>query len=200
MKQFNNLAIKYKYPLIIAVIVVLLFILFQPKLSAQLFPFKRQMIWNEFATNVKTDGQIDGRTFWQFREFYYPGYFTFDRLGLSKQKISVAEEKLNIELLPEASASAFLIYKSDKVNSLEALVNTDDLSTAVSDKVFSNENVVLQNTSTSIYLSPKKARIFFIKPTDEMVTANGYYDYKNTQDKAIIEGKYWLSVTEVELD
>ena len=198
MKQFNNVTIKY--PLILGAVILLLFIFLQPKLSVQLFPFKRQMIWNEFATNVKNTGQIDGRTFWQFREFYYPGYFTFDRLGLSKQKVSVAEVKLNVELLPEASASAFLIYKSDKVNSLEALVNTDDLSATISDKDFTNENVLLQNTSNLIYLSSKKARISFIKPIDEMVTANGYYDYKNPQDKALIDGKYWLSVTEVELD
>ncbi|OGK20192.1 hypothetical protein A3D80_01040 [Candidatus Roizmanbacteria bacterium RIFCSPHIGHO2_02_FULL_40_13b] len=198
MKQFNNVTIKY--PLILGAVILLLFIFLQPKLSVQLFPFKRQMIWNEFATSVKTAGQIDGRTFWQFREFYYPGYFTFDRLGLSKQKVSVAEVKLNVELLPEASASAFLIYKSDKVNSLEALVNTDDLSATISDKDFTNENVLLQNTSNLIYLSSKKARISFIKPIDEMVTANGYYDYKNPQDKALIDGKYWLSVTEVELD
>src|SRR3989338_7266587 len=191
-------SIRVPYELVLLFVIILLFFILQPKLSVVIFPQKRQAILNNFVKNTQSNNKIDARTFWQFREFYYPGYFTFERLGLSKQKVSVAEVKLNVELLPEASASAFLIYKSDKVNSLEALVNTDDLSATISDKDFTNENVLLQNTSNLIYLSSKKARISFIKPIDEMVTANGYYDYKNPQDKALIDGKYWLSVTEVE--
>lgn len=192
--------IESKYELIIGAVVILAFIFLQPKLSAWLFPFKREMIWNEFQQKVKTNNAVDAKTFWQFREFYYPGYFKFERLGFDQAKTNEAAYNLHVELLPEASASAFLIYNAGKLHSLEALVNTDNLSKTLRDSGSNRADVILDDTSNLMYLSPKKARIIFIKPISEMVKANGYYDYKDPKDSALIDGKYWLSVSEVDLD
>ncbi len=189
-----------KYALIIGVLVVLVYILLQPKVSVWLFPFKRQMIWNEFEQKVKTQHAVDARTFWQFREFYYPGYFKFEWEGFDKTKTKEAADNLHIQLLPDASASAFLIYNSGKLHSVEALVNNDELSRTIKDSSFQHADVILEDKSNLIYLTPKKARIIFIKPVSEMVKANGYYDYKDPEDSAHIAGKYWLSVSEVDLD
>lgn len=189
-----------KYALIVGIIIVLLFIFLQPKLSAWLFPFKRQMIWNEFQQKVKASHQIDARTFWQFREFYYPGYFKFERRGFDKNKTKEMADKLSVQLLPQANPSAFLIYTSGKLHSLEALVNNEELSKTLKDAGLGRADVLLDDRSNLMYLSPKKARIIFIKPVSEMVKANGYYDAKDRHDAALIEGKYWLSVSEVELD
>lgn len=188
------------FPLIIAGIVIILFIFLQPKLSATLFPFKRQMVWKEFVTSVETSNHVDGRLFWQFREFYYPGYFTFERMGFDQKTSLNAQKSLSVELLPESSPSAFLIYKSGKLNSLEALVNNDDLTKTVADASSKGANYLVNTPQNVVYTIGNKARILFIKPASEMVKANGYYDVKDRFDSKYIEGKYWLSVTEVTLE
>lgn len=193
--------IERKYALIVGIVILGLFVFTQPKLSAWLFPFKRQAMWKEFRQSVVDAKAIEGQTFWKFREFYYPGSFTFEPNGFDKKVAQKQARKLSVELLPEATATAFLIYESGKFNSLEALVNPGDLAATVKD------NGPIQSSSEgsfdgsyTMYVSGNKARIMFIKPVSEMVKANGYFDMKNKQDAARIEGKYWLSVSEITLD
>lgn len=195
MKKFGA-----KEAVVLGVIILVIFIGTQPKLSAQLFPFKRQHMWREFVQKVERTQTIDGPTFWEFREFYYPGYFTYERNGFDNARTKEVAQLLNVELLPQAHASAFLIYKSDKVHSLEALVSNDEISNVLKDNVASKSRILVSDKSNSMYVDGKKARIIFIKPTTEMVKANGYFDYRDKDDKAIIQDKYWLNVTEIELD
>ncbi len=193
--------IERKYVLIVGIVILGLFVFTQPKLSAYLFPFKRQAMWREFKQTVIDARGIEGQTFWKFREFYYPGSFTFEPNGFGKELTAQKAKELSITLLPQATASAFLIYESGKFNSLEALVNPGDLAATVKDNgPIQSSNEGSFDGSYTMYVSGNKARIMFIKPVSEMVKANGYFDLKNKQDAARIEGKYWLSVSEVELD
>jgi len=189
-----------RYVLIVGILLVAIFIFAQPKLSAQLFTFKRQALWSEFQQNVKSSKAIDGPTFWKFREFYYPGYFTFEVLSFDTARINPALEKLSIEFLPKSNPYVFLMYSSDKFNSLEALVDTKDLPRTLKDGYTSKGEILVNDSSNSMYVSGKKARIIFMKPALEMVKANGYYDYRDPDDRRIIQGKYWVSISEVELD
>ncbi len=186
----------------IFIIIALIFIFAQPKLSSRLFAFKRHYLWNEFLQKSSMTKTIDGPTFWEFREFYYPGYFTFERSGFSSVKTNNLASSLQIELLPEASASAFLMYTSDKVNSIEALVHDSELDKTIVDR-YSNKTraqTIVSNGSHVMYQDKNIVRILFVKPTYEMVKANGYFDFRDADDRSIIENKYWLNVTEIELD
>lgn len=192
--------IERKYALVVGIVIVALFVLLQPKFSAYLFPFKRQAMWKEFQHTVATTRQVDGQTFWKFREFYYPGSFTFEPNGFGKELTAQKAKELSITLLPQATASAFLIYESGKFNSMEALVNPGDLAATVKDDGFKDYEEGSGDSSYSMLRSGNKVRIVFVKPVSEMVKANGYFDMKNKQDAARIEGKYWLSVSEITLD
>lgn len=160
-------------------------------------------MWNEFKQSVESTRAIDGRTFWKFREFYYPGSFTFEPNGFGKEFTAQKAKELSISILPQATASAFLIYESGKFKSLEALVNTRDLAETVEDlerlKNYDYDEGY-GGSSYEMLRRGKQVRIMFVKPASEMVKANGYFDMKNKQDAARIEGKYWLSVSEVILD
>lgn len=192
--------IERKYALIVGIVILGLFVFTQPKLSAYLFPFKRQAMWKEFRQTVVDAKAIEGQTFWKFREFYYPGSFTFEPNGFGKELTAQKAKELSITLLPQATASAFLIYESGKFNSMEALVNPGDLAATVKDDGFKDYEEGSGDSSYSMLRSGNKVRIMFVKPVSEMVKANGYFDMKNKQDAARIEGKYWLSVSEITLD
>lgn len=192
--------IETKYALVVGVVILAVFVFMQPKLSAYLFPFKRAAMWKEFRQTVADTQAIDGQTFWKFREFYYPGSFTFEPNGFGKELTAQKARELSVTLLPEATASAFLIYESGKFNSLEALVNNGELEHVVKDNGSQKPDEAYFDSSYFMQRSGKKVRILFVKPVSEMVKANGYFDMKNKQDAARIEGKYWLSVSEIELD
>lgn len=189
--------IPYKFELIIITLITILFIFLQPKLSVVLFPQKRQVILNNFLENTQSNKKIDARIFWQFREFYYPGYFTFERLGIKKSMYSITEKKLRIKLSENSLPYVFLIYTSNKFNSLEALVTKDILSDVVVDLSTGKKNIIFQNNSELVYKTGGRMRIIFVKPQNEMVKSNGYFDYKNPRDMAILQTKYWLSVSEI---
>ncbi|QQG44560.1 MAG: hypothetical protein HYW86_01430 [Candidatus Roizmanbacteria bacterium] len=179
------------------------FLIFQPKLSTWLFSFKRQSIFNNFMADVQKNKAINARTFWEFREFFNPGYFTFERDGLSKKQTAEALKKVRISLNSNVYYHPFLIYNSDKLNSIEFLVQTNELNKIinnVNDLTLNVKKEILNTPSSHLYYdSDKTVKILFIKPVDEMVLANGFYNYRNDEDVKIYKDKSWLSITSVNL-
>lgn len=189
-----------KFILTLLLIIIVAFALFQPKLSVWLFPFKRQMIANNFISQVNKTHVIDARDFWQFREFYYPGYFTFERDGLSKAQAEQGLEQTGAKLQSTTTYFPFLVYTADKFHSIDFLTNATILDEAVRLSTDSQKVILKTNTSIIYYDTPNSLIIIFVKPTSEMVTANGYYNYRNEDDVAIYTGKNWLSISRVILN
>jgi len=193
-------SINLRFELIIAIIIVLFFVLLQPKLSVVLFPQKREMILNTFIEDIKSQNKVNSRTFWKFREFYYPGYFKLEKTGFNKSQYLPITHKFNIRLENKVNPSVFLIYKSEKINSIEALVDKSKLNEVLVNLDNNNSQIILEDETNYVSISGTKIHVFFIKPMSEMILTNGYFDYKNPRDRALIDGKYWLSVSEIKTD
>ena len=108
-------------------IVLFLFVILSPKLSDLLFSFKRQMVLNDFLSSVKEEKNIDGKTYWQFREFYSPGYFVFSKKGLVNSVIKSAQKEIGINYNGKGIFRSFLFFSSQKLDSLDMLTSYSDL-------------------------------------------------------------------------
>jgi hypothetical protein len=133
---------------------------------------KRRYLWQKFFSQIKKEGKIDSRSFWQFREFYSPGYFIFDK-----------------------TKNPFLIYKSPLIYSEERLITDDNLVNYYNEKELLSKKVVLKTKDNLVYYQDETAiKIIFIKPKEDMEKTVGFFDYKE-KDKEVTEKKYWLSAT-----
>lgn len=140
---------------------------------------------NSFLTNIDVNKRIDAQEFWRFREFYYPGSLIVDKKGIKDPASPTIPLAFNPYL--------FTLFHSSKIASYEYLVtkNTLDLIVPKSDewKIFPNSSLAYKNLDDSVSL-------VFIKPISEMVKANGFLDYKD-KDKKLLEGKYWMVITNI---
>ncbi len=191
------------YKTIIGLFVLLLavFLITEPKISSYLFPLKRHETWNTFINQVKKTNYIDPQKFWEFREFYYPGYFTFAKNGLPITQMNKFFTSANIILKSNVSPFPFLMYQADKkLTSLETLVAEDKLDQLIDRFSFQNISVIYSSPTSLIYTRDKNnAVIIFVETENEMLRANGFFDFRE-KNKAPIAGKHWFVITSVRLD
>jgi hypothetical protein len=187
--------------IILSLIVLVVFALLQPKLSSWLFPQKRAMILKEFLQDTQRKNTIDARKFWEFREFYYPGYFVFERDGLPTDRVNKRKAELDITIHPQSVLHPFLLYTSGKLNSLDFLVSANSIDMVIDTTKIKKDSIVHRTPSEIIYYDdPETLKIVFIKSDEEMVKANGYLNYRNAADVKVYEGKYWLSISSVQVN
>lgn len=179
-------------------IIIVCFLLFVPKVASTLFPFKRQMILHDFMSTVKQQKTIEPQKFWEFREFYSPGYYTVSKTGLSQSQIQSVENKVGVTLANTPGTDIFLIFTSPHLSSLEALVTTNSLSDAVTVGNTQKTKILLSTSNETVFTDTQgNTYIIFLKPVSAMQTANGFFDY-NDADKALVQGKYWLDITKLD--
>lgn len=185
----------YLFVFLLLVIIVISFLILTPKVASMLFPQKRQMVLQSFISSTKQTNKIDPQKFWEFREFYSPGYFTFNRNGLTNTQIKTVENKTGISVDMNNVSRIFLSFTSLHLNSYEALVSAVKLSDVVNVQTLGSKETIFSNNNTLIYKdSTKRTHILFLKPLSEMERANGFFNYNDT-DKSIVQGKNWLEVT-----
>lgn len=181
-------------------VIIALFIFLSPKLSSELFPFKRQAIFDDFIKNTRINNRIDPQTYWKFREFYSPGYFTFSRTGISNSLAKQTNEKIAIKYNEKNISLTFLDFSSSRLNSLDMLTSQTDLSSIIDLKQISKTDIIFRNKNFAIYKTgPKNVKIVFLLSNAEMKKANGFFDYQD-KDKKITEEKNWFNVTSLEID
>lgn len=185
--------------LILFVVIVLSFSLLSPKISAQLFTFKRQSTLNEFINNSKANG-INSQEYWKFREFYSPGYFTFSRGGIEKKLLELTRGKIGIKYNEKNIDLTFLVFSSPEVNSLDMLTKQTNLNSIVTGQQLPKENIIYMNKNSLIYKeNPKTIKMVFLLSNAEMKKANGFFDYTE-KDKKITEGENWFNITSIKTD
>lgn len=185
----------------LSITLIVIYLFFHPKLGSYLNPYKRKAMWNNFISQTIEDKKINSRSFWKFREFYYPGNIIFKNKGLLRKEIDKKLIKsFSISLQKDKYFYPFMIFQSDKIISIEALVKVKKINEILINSTLVNNKIIFQDSSTLIYDSINNNTIvIFIKPVKDMVKTNGYFDYKKN-DKELLKDKYWLVISKINLD
>src|SRR5262245_39903627 len=71
--------------LLLALFISTAFVLLVPKVTSTIFPQKRAEMLQNFLDQTKTNQDMNLQSYWQLREFYFPGSFVYEKSGLAKQ-------------------------------------------------------------------------------------------------------------------
>jgi hypothetical protein len=188
------------FSIILLVFIIVLFTILSPKVSSLLFPFKRQAVLNEFINKTKTAGTVNGQEYWQFREFYSPGYFTFSRTGITESLINNAVTKIGIKYSQNEVDWTGLFFSSQRLNSLDMLTKQSSLNKLIDQKQFQKGKVIFMSSNSLIYQEdPKTVKIIFLLSNSEMQKANGFFAYQD-KDKQLTTGENWFNITSLKED
>jgi hypothetical protein len=183
------------FSILLLVFIVALFIILSPKVSSLLFPLKRQAILNEFINKTKSEGKISPQVYWQFREFYSPGYFTFSRTGIAGALIDKSTKEIGIKYNKNAVDLIDLAFASQKINSLDMLTKQSSLDSIIDKAQFKKEKIIFINQNSLIYQKDAKTvQIVFLLANGDIKKANGFFDYTD-KDKKITDGENWFNIT-----
>jgi hypothetical protein len=194
-KIIKSIRTTFWFSIILLVFILALFVILSPKVSSLLFPLKRQTVLNEFISKTKAEGLINSQEYWQFREFYSPGYFTFSRTGIAESLAEKATIGIGVKYNQKEVDLIDLYFSSQKLSSLDMLTKQSNLNSIVDQKQFQNEKLIFMNNNSAIYQDgSKNIKIIFLLTNAEMQKANGFFDYTD-KDKQITEGENWLNIT-----
>jgi len=183
--------------IVLVFIIVGLFVVLSPKVSSLLFSFKRQAILNDFVNKTKTSGVINPQAYWEFREFYSPGYFTFSKSGITKSLTKNAAKEIGINYDEKTVNLTFLFFSSQWLNSLDMLTQQTDLNKIINLGKIPQNNIIFMGKNCLIYKSnPNIIKIVFLLSNDNMQKVSGLSDY---EDSKMIRGKNWLNVTSLKI-
>ena len=185
--------------IILCTIIIVSFVTLSPKISTQLFSFKREAILNEFIHKIQKNG-LNPQEYWKFREFYSPGYFNFSKDGINNPLLKQTKEKVGVKYNGVNIDLTFLIFSSPRVNSLDMLTSKTDLSKIIDQSKLSKRNILFMEKNTLIYREDTgNIKIAFLLSNNEMKKANGFFDYRD-MDKKITEGENWFNITSIKTD
>lgn len=160
-----------------------------------LFPWKRQEILQNFLHDVQKEKTVNPQSFWEFREFYSPGYYIFNKNGVSQIQLLTAQKKISVPLKTQYIDSIFLTFTSPHLTSIEALVTTPDVEKIVAVQKVPKKFIIFSGKNEIVYRDlGNNLHIIFVKSESLMATANGFFDYTG-DDKNLVTGKYWFDST-----
>ncbi len=173
----------------IIVFISLLFLIFSPRLSSSLFSFKRSILLNNFINKTLSTKIIDSQRYWEFREFYSPGYSKIENQGLNRKDIDQAIEKIGQQ--PSNIDHYTNVFFSSHSTSIEGLTREIKLRTTIS--IPNDSKILFENSESIIFKSEGKTYIAFIKPISDMKKTNGFFEYQ--KDKKMFDNNNWFSIT-----
>ena len=135
----------------------------------------------------KKKQDIDLRQYWEFREFYSPGSFNYEKNGLFNKN----DMRIMSLISQDPSVTPKLLFSSERVTSIGGRTKVKKLSAKNS-----YPNILLQ--TSSLVLSENETTIFliFLKPVSEVKKANGFLQYEQTHDEK--QGDLWLEITTIQ--
>jgi hypothetical protein len=174
--------------IISALIVAGLFVILTPKVSSLLFSFKRESVLNDFINKTKMEGMISPRDYWQFREFYSPGVFTFSKTA--QKEIAVNFDKKLID-------STFLSFLSPNLSSSDMLTKQTDLNKIFNQSEVPLRNILFKSTNGLIYKTGNNTiKIVFLLGHKEIQKISGISDYLSDKQ---IDQENWFNVTSLKI-
>lgn len=185
---------KYLFLLSSFFLLSILFIFLEPKVSARLFPFVRTSRLNSFLTDTLTSQKINGRTYWEFREFYSPGVFTYNKKGIEETVVKSITQ--NDVVVDKQDILPFLFFNSPFLRSIDSLTSettiTPFLNPDIKDSLIRTPNLLIRRNNKEIFL-------LFLLPYTEMEITNGFFDYRE-KDKLLVKDKNWLNITRIKIN
>lgn len=184
---------------ILGAIIVVTFVIFQPKVASSLFQPKRAMLLETYSTAVKTQSPFNPQTYWEFREFYSPGHFLYEKTGLPKEILSEFLSDSPIPLQQKHFITPFLSFESPYLESIDSLTTANSIDEILDSNRLNSQAIVAKNKHAMLYRYEKdKLFLIFVLSGDEMKKANGFFDYREA-DKEFVKGKNWLNVTYIQV-
>ena len=191
---------KLIFNIFIFILIITLLCLLSPKVSSQLFSYKRNTILSEFINATKTNNKIDPRAFWKLREFYSPGIYTFSREGIEKSLIQEENKKINVDYNKKNITLTFLNFSAPLLTSLDMLTEQKDLKNLINQKQFANEKVLFSDATSLIYKeTPKTIKMIFLFNETDLKKADGFFDYQE-KDISLIKNRQWFSITTISIN
>lgn len=192
---------QYSFYIAVLIITIVGFLLFIPKVATRVFPFARNRLLKDFLDDTKNKKTIDARKFWTLREYYSPGSFVFKEKGLTDNETSATLKQFALSFNKRQYVYPFLIFSSEKFQSIETLVKTANLNSVIQDSSAKNlKNCIIdQKTARICYRNEHELEVRFIKPMNEMRQTNGFFDYKRQDLAELTNGKYWLVISKINL-
>lgn len=169
-----------------------MFVILQPSVSAFIFPQRRAMMLHNFLNQVERKNGIDPQDFWQFREDYSPGNFSFN------ENVASVAGVLNLQKLTPPE-TVLLQFSSPLIESKDEVIDQKSW-LGIWQTVTQNEKKVLfiNQTTRIFYDSDDILHIVFVKPISDMEKANGFFDYTESERKLLAD-QYWLNETSVKI-
>lgn len=163
----------------LVLVVCMLFLI--PKLSTLVLPQKQTYSLNQFLKQTEITKAVNPQQFWQFREFYSPGYFQaqsnhIDNSGVSFKDSGISQAKY---------------FTSSKIQSIDALITASSLSATL--QVKDIKKIILQTDTILLVQRQHDFVLAFILPQSEMEKANGLFNYQ--EDTDILNGKNWIDIS-----
>jgi hypothetical protein len=194
----KNIHSEWQFYVVIFCILIVSFLLLQPKISSMLFPQKREYLLNNFIEHVKDGNKIDARAYWEFREFYSPGHFIFERNGISQS--TVDNFLYNVQAIRKEHLHVpFLYFQSPYMQSVDSLTNKQYVDEVVNMTKIQSNKILAKNSRVLIFRETENnLLLIFVLSGEDMKKANGFFDYRK-RDKEYVKDKNWVNVSRIEI-
>jgi len=172
----------------------------QPRIQAYL-PGQQRRSLDAFIETVKTNKAVDPKSYWQFREFYSLGNFSFDPhvVNFGETQIIAAVPDPQTVLLkydsPRLQSTDYIVKRDLKMTEqqqmAEVVVATMTNETGNVTTLATGPNLVLAQDASHHYL------LVFANSIEQMRTANGFFNYTPEEQK-LLQNTFWLNVTHLQ--
>lgn len=177
-------------------LLILLFLLLQPRISSLLFSFKRDQLLSNFLTITKETKHINTREFWQVRELYSPGYFTVNKNGIKNANIHRSARF--VSRVKEGNLFPFLVFTAPLTQSVDYLTTLTSIEPIVKNFPIEDMDIILQTNTIFLAQKGKEIYLIFLAPHVDLKQTNGFLDYQE-KDKELTKEKQWLSLTRFQM-
>lgn len=165
---------------------MILFVGFEPKVAALVTP-KSQARLFKLIGETKTKNSVDIRDFWQFREFYSPGTYTYNPNGVKIPPTLISLSKPNMfkSVLSFSSPKLISVGGHTKLSSIPQTILPQGTSQILVNKP---QTLLIKETQDSYLL-------IFVRSIMDEKKANGFLQHETDKDNEA--GNYWLSITRI---
>lgn len=168
-----------------------------PRVASSFYPWHYTQSQQKFLDELRQQKNLSPQQYWQFREFYSTGNFSFN------PEIVTFGETQKITTLPH-DQNLLLSFESPRLSSKDWIVKINPAKPIGEefvgillkyDQEYNQDKLIFSNETTRIFkTSQGQYFLIFAKTIDEMKTANGFFDYVGSE-QTLLENTVWVNET-----